>query len=55
MMQCRFESNFRTVDGLGFPPAGMRCVESMFVPFTGVTSLIVIGLDPVTDADRGHR
>jgi hypothetical protein len=41
--------------GSGFQPVLMRCVESLSVPFSGVTSLIVPGLDPVPGADLEHR
>jgi hypothetical protein len=40
---------------VGFQPVGMRCVESLSVPFSGVTSLIVPGLDPVPGADLELR
>jgi hypothetical protein len=42
-------------DVVGFQPTRMRCVESLSVPFSGVTSLIVAGRDPMPDADHGHR
>lgn len=41
--------------GSGFPPVVPWCVESLSVPFSGVTSLIVSGLDPVPGVDLGHR
>jgi len=43
-----------TVGLLGFQPTGMGCVESLSVPFSGVTSLIVAGRDPMPDADHGR-
>ena len=55
MRPCSTRSGSGGATGSGFPPVAMRCVESMSVPFSGVTSLIVPGLDPVPGADPGRR
>jgi hypothetical protein len=37
-----------------FQSTRMRCVESVSVPFSGVTSLILVGRDPMPDTDHGR-
>ena len=39
---------------VGFLSTRMRCVESLSVPFSGVTSLILVGRDPMPDTDHGR-
>jgi hypothetical protein len=43
-----------TLTLVGFQSTRMRCVESLSVPFSGVTSVILVGRDPMSDTDHGR-